>query len=238
MVAAPLESMSESVEPDLRALIAAPRYETRFRLGLLLQSQGFATVAAENASQILGAIARTPIDIAIVSLGLADASGAQLCEAIRRVRPNMPLFVLSDNPAEEEHIAVLEAGADDYLAESVGSRQLALRVRATMRRMGLGGTERLEHGGIVVDLASHRVFANGEEVSLTSTEYRLVLLFLRNPGRVFSRRHLLDNIWNMPSHIVTRTVDTHVKRLRHKLGTTGASIETVRGIGYRCGHAP
>jgi two-component system, OmpR family, phosphate regulon response regulator PhoB len=226
--------MNEGTEPERRALIAAPRYEARFKWALLLQSDGFGTVAVENASQILSTIARTPIDIAIVGLGLADASGAQLCEAIRRVRPNMPLFVLSDTPAEEEHIAVLEAGADDYLPANVGSRQLVLRVRAAMRRMGVTTAERLEHGGILVDVSSHRVFVAGEEIMLTSTEYRLVQLFLRNPGRVFSRRHLLDNVWNVPSHVVTRTVDTHVKRLRQKLGPSGNSIETVRGIGYRC----
>ena len=137
---------------------------------------------------------------------------------------------------ESDRLNGLVSEADDYMVKPFSMRELVLRIQAVLRRSKKsleGLTQRLEGAGVLVDEAAHRVYVSGVETSLTNTEYKLLVLFLRRPGRVFSRQQLLDQVWNMPGGLVTRTVDTHVKRLREKLGVTGSVIETVRSVGYR-----
>jgi two-component system phosphate regulon response regulator PhoB len=221
-------------ESDLRVLLVAPESESRRELENVLEEHGFGVISAGTGASAISLLDRHPIDIVVMSLTLVDMSGLALCAAVRKLRPTLPVLTLTRHAQDDEHNAAFEAGADDYIAEPVQSRLFILRARAALRRLGVGGPDRIQCAGITVDLAAHRVFVDETEIGLTSTEYRLVLLLIRSPGRVFSRRYLLDHIWNLPSHVVTRTVDTHVKRLRQKLGAAGSAIETVRGVGYRC----
>jgi two-component system phosphate regulon response regulator PhoB len=128
-----------------------------------------------------------------------------------------------------------ELGADDYVTKPFSPRELTLRVRAVLRRKGSGPelAESLQHGSLRVDPERHRCFIHDEEVELTAKEFDLLLRLMRRPGRVMTREQLLDEVWGSDITVTTRTIDTHMKRLREKLGDAAALIETVRGVGYR-----
>jgi two-component system phosphate regulon response regulator PhoB len=225
-----------------RVLIVEPDSELRDRLAADFQREGFSVELASTAYEGTLAMRRSPADALILALRLPDRAGLDLCRELRasKATRDVPILTLTDQTNEAEHVTALEAGADDYVIKPFSSRQIILRTKAVLRRSGVltVTAERIESGPISVDSSAHRVFLHGAEVPLTSTEYRLLLLLLRHPGRVFSRSELLDHVWNMPNRVVTRTVDTHVKRLRQKLRGAGSPIETVRNAGYRYGSPP
>jgi two-component system phosphate regulon response regulator PhoB len=250
---APPRPSSEPPEPEptssslarvstFRVLIVEPDSELKDRLTADFQREGFSVESAASAYEGTLAMRRSPADALILSLRLPDRPGLDLCRELRasKATRDVPILTLTEQTNEAEHVTALEAGADDYIIKPFSSRQIILRTKAVLRRSGVltVTAERIESGPISVDSSAHRVFLNGAEVPLTSTEYRLLLLLLRHPGRVFSRSELLDHVWNMPNRVVTRTVDTHVKRLRQKLRGAGSPIETVRNAGYRYGSPP
>jgi two-component system, OmpR family, phosphate regulon response regulator PhoB len=161
-------------------------------------------------------------------------------EVIRRIRrdPNfadVPIIVVSPDDDELHRVVAFELGVDDFLAEPVSVRELVLRVRAILRRARQEAgepSERIVLGSLVVDRSRHRVTVAGQDVDLTALEFRLLLDLARHPNRVQRRNELLERVWADPRG-ETRTLDTHVKRLRRKLGHAGSCIETVRGVGYR-----
>jgi two-component system phosphate regulon response regulator PhoB len=136
---------------------------------------------------------------------------------------------------ESDRVQGLEMGADDYVVKPFSVRELALRVKAVLRRMARDseGTGVLAAGSIKLDPARHEVTVSGTEVALTALEFRLLKTLLERPGRVQTREVLLSDVWGIEAEITTRTVDTHIKRLREKLGAAGDIIETVRGVGYK-----
>jgi len=161
-------------------------------------------------------------------------------EVIRRSRrepsvADVPIIVVSPDDDELHRVVAFELGVDDFLAEPVSLRELVLRVRAILRRTERDDTERRERivlGSLVVDGSRHQVTVEGRDVVLTALEFRLLLDLARHPNRVQRRNELLERVWSDPRG-ETRTLDTHVKRLRRKLGHAGSYIETVRGVGYR-----
>ncbi len=203
-----------------------------------LSKAGFETLVSDSGARAMRLISEARPDLIILDLMLPDIPGLDICRQVRQDEElrHTPILMLTAKGEESDRLAGLAEGADDYLVKPFSVRELILRVQAVLRRaqpVDPSPALQVQDGPIVIDEDAHRVYVAGEETTLTHTEYRLLVLFLRRPERVFSRRQLLDQVWNMPGNIVTRTVDTHVKRLREKLGEAGDCIETVRGVGYR-----
>ena len=175
-------------------------------------------------------------DLVILDLMLPDISGLDVCKEIRSnpVSKNTPILMLTAKGEEVDRILGFELGADDYLVKPFSLRELTLRVAALLKRNApLESDENIELGDLNIDLAAHRVFVESNEVTLTAKEFDLLVHLARHNGRVQTRDYLLEQIWGYSSDVTTRTVDTHIKRLRSKIGSFGNLIETVRSIGYR-----
>jgi two-component system phosphate regulon response regulator PhoB len=178
-------------------------------------------------------------DLMILDIMMPELNGLQLCR-IARSDPSMkdiPIIFLSARGEAEDRIKGLETGADDYLSKPFNAKELLLRIGNMLNRSG-GPVEasrqsRIEVAGVVIDEDLHELTVDGEPVVLTATEFRLLKLLMERKGRVQSREHLLVNVWHYDTDIETRTVDTHVRRVREKLGSYAHLIETVRGVGYR-----
>ena len=175
-------------------------------------------------------------DLVILDLMLPDISGLDVCKEIRSnpVSKNTPILMLTAKGEEVDRILGFELGADDYLVKPFSLRELTLRVAALLKRnVPVESDENIILGYLNIDLAAHRVFLETNEVSLTAKEFDLLVHLARHNGRVQTRDYLLEQIWGYSSDVTTRTVDTHIKRLRSKIGSFGNLIETVRSIGYR-----
>ena len=175
-------------------------------------------------------------DLVILDLMLPDISGLDVCKEIRSnpVSKNTPILMLTAKGEEVDRILGFELGADDYLVKPFSLRELTLRVAALLKRnVPVESDENIELGDLNIDLAAHRVFVENNEVTLTAKEFDLLVHLARHNGRVQTRDYLLEQIWGYSSDVTTRTVDTHIKRLRSKIGSFGNLIETVRSIGYR-----
>jgi two-component system phosphate regulon response regulator PhoB len=178
-------------------------------------------------------------DLLILDIMMPELNGLQLCR-LARSDPSMraiPIIFLTARGEAEDRVKGLEIGADDYIPKPFNIKELLLRVGNILKR-GQGPSEqrvasRIELGGVVMDEELHEVQVDGREVILTATEFRLLKLLMERKGRVQSRENLLVNVWHYDTDIETRTVDTHVRRLREKLGPYAHLIETVRGVGYR-----
>jgi two-component system phosphate regulon response regulator PhoB len=203
-----------------------------------LRGAGFETLLATTGEEALSVLRRRLPDIVLLDLMLPDLSGTEVCRQMKadpRTR-HVPVVMLTAKGEEVDRIVGFELGADDYVTKPFSIRELVLRLKSVLRRAGaVRAAERPPEsvGPIRVDVDAHRCFVDGVEVPLTALEFRLLTTFMARLGRVQSREQLLEDVWEMSSEIETRTVDTHVKRLREKLGSGRDLLETVRGIGYR-----
>lgn len=204
-----------------------------------LRGRGYEVQAINDPNLIMGLARSFQPDLVILDIMMPDLSGIQICRMLRadpKLKKVAVLF-LSARSEEGDRIQGLEVGADDYICKPFSNRELVLRVQSVMRRLGGGDGEDkgvvLQIGGIVLDVDHHRVTVHGAVLELTATEFKLLRVLMERKGRVQARDHLLLNVWNYETEIETRTVDTHVRRLREKLGSEASLIETVRGVGYR-----
>jgi two-component system phosphate regulon response regulator PhoB len=203
-----------------------------------LRAAGFETQLATTGEQALAHLRRHVPDLVLLDIMLPDVSGTEICRQIKsdpRTR-HVPVVMLTAKGEEVDRVVGFELGADDYVTKPFSVRELVLRLKAVVRRAGpTRSAERPAEaiGPIRVDVDAHRAFVDGAEVQLTPLEFRLLSTFMARVGRVQSREQLLEDVWEMSSELETRTVDTHVKRLREKLGSGRELLETVRGIGYR-----
>lgn len=211
-----------------------------------LEKEGYETREALTGTRALKSILKEPLpDLVLLDLMLPDMSGTEVCRRIRqdeRTR-HIPVIMVTAKGEEIDRVVGFEVGADDYVTKPYSVRELSLRIRAILRRAGADTQEevtgtRIEFGEIVVDTTAHRVTLNEEEVQLTALEFKLLTTFLMRKGRVQTREVLLNDVWGINANVMTRTVDTHVKRLREKLGEGGRYIETLRGVGYRFKTSP
>jgi two-component system, OmpR family, phosphate regulon response regulator PhoB len=213
-------------EPDLAELV-------RFHL----TKAGFATEVAHSGRAGLEAIRRARPALVVLDLMLPDLSGTDVCREVRadaKLR-DLPILMLTARAEEVDRVVGFELGADDYVTKPFSPRELVLRVRAILRRSE-GEPQKgvvFQRGALLLDLERHRCTANGAEVELTAKEFRLLEMLMSRPGHVMTRQRLLDDVWGSDITVTERTIDTHLKRLREKLGAAGESIETVRGVGYR-----
>jgi two-component system phosphate regulon response regulator PhoB len=203
-----------------------------------LRAAGFETILATRGEDALLALKRRVPDLVLLDLMLPDIPGTEVCRRIKSEArtKHVPVVMLTAKGEEVDRVVGFELGADDYVTKPFSVRELVLRLKAILRRAGGGKpVERPRElvGPIRVDVEAHRVFVDGVEASLTPLEFRLLSTFMSRLGRVQSREQLLEDVWEMSPEVETRTVDTHVKRLREKLGSGRDLLETVRGVGYR-----
>lgn len=203
-----------------------------------LQKESLPAVAVGSGAEALEAAQRLNPALVILDLMLPGMPGTEVC---RRLRDNpatatIPILMLSARSDEIDRVVGFEMGADDYVAKPFSTRELMLRVKAILRRAPTVAEERgsrVRRGRIQLDEGAHRIWVDQDEISLTATEFKLLVTLVRRPGRVFTRGQLLQEVWDMPPDLNTRTVDTHIKRLREKLGAAAGQVDTVRGVGYR-----
>ena len=203
-------------------------------LTLNLRKAGYrVSTAADGASGLQKARDNRP-DFIILDLMLPKMSGLEVCRILKSdtATAQIPILMLTAKAEEVDRIVGLEFGADDYVTKPFSPREVVLRIRAIFRR-GEKPDESLSAGPVSIDLARHQVRVNGKVVHLTSLEFKLLRTLMQRRGRVQDRDRLLNEVWGYEAVIDTRTVDTHVRRLREKLGKAGDAIETVRGFGYR-----
>lgn len=214
-------------EPDVTELVA---YH--------LKAKGFQVEVVNDPNSSIGLARSLLPDLVILDVMMPDLNGIQICRMLR-ADPKLnrvPVIFLTAKTEESDRVAGLEIGGDDYIAKPFSTKELVLRVQSILRRVAEGvpaAERRLQVGQIMLDAERHQVFVNGTLVELTATEFKLLHLLMERRGRVQTREHLLINVWNYEAEIETRTVDTHVRRLREKLGAEADWIETVRGVGYR-----
>lgn len=212
-------------------------------LAFNLEREGYTVRRAATGSQAVERAGESPLpSLILLDLQLPDFSGTEVCRRIRqdaRTR-NIPIVMLTAKGDEVDRIVGLEVGADDYVVKPFSVRELMLRVRAVLRRAQepTAPSDEIAFGELRLEPEAHRAWVGDQEVTLTALEFRLLEVLLAGRGRVQTRERLLDVVWNMPGDLTTRTVDTHVKRLRQKLGSAGRYVETVRGIGYRFSDSP
>jgi len=220
-------------------LVIEDEPDVRRALEVLLGRAGFAVVAAADGRAGLRAVHEHRPDLVVLDLGLPHLDGLEVLERLRDLS-DVPVLVLTARGLEADKVRGLHAGADDYLTKPFGSQELVARAQALLRRAGAGGARRptddtIDDGRVHIDLVGHRVQVGGRDVTLTATEYRLLVTLVRHPGQVLSPTQLLDQAWQDPSGIGTERVKFAVHRLRRRLGWDGADspIEAVRGFGYR-----
>ena len=216
-------------EPDLAALVA-----------FNLRQANFEVEIAPTGERALDLAARTTPHLIILDLMLPDISSVEVCRAVKRRTPAVPVVMLTAKKEESDRLAGFQSGAEDYIVKPFSVLELVLRVKAILRRAGVSGSEagNISFGTLMLDLAEHRCTVDGNEIPLTVLEFRLLQHLLSRLGQVQSRRQLLEEVWNLQGSLETRTIDTHINRLRQKLGQASDYLETVRGVGYRIRKLP
>ncbi len=213
-------------EPDIR--------ET---LSYNLTQEGFMVSEFPNAELCLETLKQTKPDLLILDLMLPGMSGLDLCKIIKNDSElkRLAIIILTAKGEEVDRIIGFELGADDYVTKPFSVRELILRVKVILKKQleTIADNELIEFGPIKLNLAAHEVLINDDEVILTALEFKLLKHLVKRRGRVQTRDQLLGDVWGYNSDVTTRTVDTHIKRLREKLGQFDDYIQTIRGVGYR-----
>ncbi len=206
---------------------------------MVLEGEGFRLLTAQNGRDGLRAVSEQKPDLVILDLILPDMDGLEICRKIRK-NPDVarvPILILSGKAEEVDKVVGLAVGADDYLAKPFGDKELVARVKALLRRSAAPPESKvIRAGAIELDSERYTVGVSGNPVALTSREFELLKALLYAKGRALTRDHLLETVWGRDRAIgiETRTIDVHIRSLRHKLGSEGRRILTVRNIGYRC----
>ncbi|MCH9686941.1 MAG: response regulator transcription factor [Deltaproteobacteria bacterium] len=204
-----------------------------------LEQEGFRpSVVASGAEALERIRSDQPPDLVVLDLMLPDIPGTEVCRQLRQgpETRRIPVLMLTAKTDPIDRVVGFEVGADDYVTKPFSVRELVLRIRAILRRSEAGAPaepESLRFGILKLDYEGHRVWVEGAEVVLTALEFRLLKTLVHRRGRVQTREVLLNHVWEMSGDVTTRTVDTHVRRLRKKLGAASIYIETLRGVGYR-----
>jgi two-component system phosphate regulon response regulator PhoB len=202
-----------------------------------LEKEGFSVITAANGQEALRLVRSQPPQAIILDLMLPEVDGLEVCRQIRRdeALSRIPILMLTAKGEEVDRVVGFELGADDYITKPFSPRELVLRVKAILKRSSPREepAKRISLGDLLIDLDRHQVWIGGQEVQLTFIEFGLLSALVGRRGRVQTRDRLLADVWNYEPDIDSRTVDTHIRRLRSKLGKWGEAIETVRGLGYR-----
>jgi len=224
-------------------LIVEDEKPIRDMIAFGLRRAGFTVSEAEDCSEARSRIADSRPDLLLVDWMLPDQSGLELTRSIKRNKEtqDLPVILLTARADEQDKVAGLEGGADDYVTKPFSPRELLARIQAVLRRTSpTASGEAIEAGALKLDPVSHRVIAGEQTVSLGPTEYRLLQFFMEHPERVYARSQLLDRVWGGNVYVEERTVDVHIRRLRKALEPFACDslVQTVRGSGYRFSTRP
>jgi len=226
-----------------RILIIEDEPDIRKTLEYNISREGYKVVSVSSLSEGKEQINSSDFSLILLDLMLPDGSGLDLCREIKSDKDKSltPIIILTAKDDEVDKVVGFELGADDYVTKPFSVRELILRIKAILKR-GESKKETLEvqrqFGELTMDIDSHEVFVNSEQIILTALEFRLLRQLVDRRGRVQSRDQLLSDVWGYSAEVTTRTVDTHIKRLREKLGTMGKYIQTIRGVGYKFSRTP
>ena len=222
-----------------RVLVIEDEPDIRKTIDYNLSKESYEVIQAASIEEGEKALASNKIDVIILDLMLPDGSGLTLCRDIKSEpsTKNIPVIILTAKTEEVDRVVGFELGADDYVTKPFSVRELILRVKAILKR---GASTEIKtdnvqdsFGELTLNYDEHQAYINNEEISLTALEFKLLKHLVNRKGRVQTRDQLLEDVWGYSSNVTTRTVDTHIKRLREKLGTVGEHIQTIRGVGYR-----
>lgn len=221
-----------------KVLVVEDHRDTRELIKYNLAAAGFDVAAAEDGQAGLNLAAAFKPDIILLDLMMPGMDGLEVCRQLKgdSKLSRIPVIMLTAKGEEIDKIVGLELGADDYVIKPFSPRELILRIKAVLRRSGApepDAPKAWERDGLNIDFEAHQISVDGEEVPLTATEFKLLTVLISGSGKVQTRDNLLDTVWDTHFEGYSRTVDTHVRRLRQKLGPYADWIETVRGVGYR-----
>ena len=200
-----------------------------------LTQAGFEVVTAENGRRALEVVHKHPPDLIILDLMLPDVDGMEVCRTLRQREDSrrIPIVMLTARSEEIDRVIGFELGADDYVMKPFSPRELVLRVKSIFRRMKAERSDMLRAGNIQIYPDRRQCFVRTTAIVLTAKEFDLLQELMRAQGNVLTRDVLMDKVWGYHGEATSRTLDTHVRRLREKLGSEGSHVETVRGVGYR-----
>jgi two-component system, OmpR family, phosphate regulon response regulator PhoB len=225
-----------------RVLIVEDEQDLAGLLDYNLKAEGHESEVATSGASALARARTWKPDLLLLDLMLPDISGHEVIRMLKAdpAHGRTAVVMVTARGQEQDRVLGLELGADDYVVKPFAVKELMLRVKAVLRRLAADteGTAVLRMGELELDASRHEVKVGGRPVVLTALEFRLLKTLLERPGRVQTREVLLSDVWGIQAEIMTRTVDTHIKRLREKLGPPGDRIETVRGVGYKLNPGP
>ena len=228
---------------SLKILIIEDEPDIRKNLEYNLSREGYSVLTAASIAEAEQLIYSNNLSLILLDLMLPDGSGLDLCKKMKSDPnvQNLPIIILTAKDDEVDKVVGFELGADDYVTKPFSVRELILRIKAVLKR-GDNKKDIVEidrqFGDLKIDIDSHEVYVDGDLVNLTALEFKLLIQLVDRRGRVQSREQLLADVWGYSAEVTTRTVDTHIKRLREKLGTMGKYVQTIRGVGYKFSRSP
>lgn len=220
-----------------RILVVDDEPDTVELLEFNLRNAGYETISAAEGAEAIRKARNTPVNLIVLDVMLPEMDGLEVCKLLRRdpATKKIPIIMLTAKAAEIDRVLGLELGANDYITKPFSPRELILRVRNVLSQPHEQETksEQMYFRELFIDVPKHVVTVEDKQVDLTATEFKLLALLAERRGRVQSREQLLHDVWEYDNIIDTRTVDTHMRRLREKLGNAARFLDTVRGVGYR-----
>ena len=226
-----------------KILIIEDEPDIRKTLEYNISREGYHVVSASSLLEAKSQIESDSFSLILLDLMLPDGSGLDLCREIKsdKEKSSVPIIILTAKDDEVDKVVGFELGADDYVTKPFSVRELILRMKAVLKR-GEKKPDNVEvqrqFGQLSIDTESHEVFVDNNEITLTALEFKLLCQLVDRRGRVQSRDQLLSDVWGYSAEVTTRTVDTHIKRLREKLGSMGKYVQTIRGVGYKFTRTP
>ena len=227
----------------MNILVIEDEPDIRKNLEYNLSREGFKVSTAGSLKDGFKSLDSNTYSLILLDLMLPDGSGLDLCKKIKSNSSleSIPIIILTARDDEVDKVVGFELGADDYVTKPFSVRELILRIKAILKR-GQPKKEVVEverqFGDLKIDIESHEVYVDDIQIDLTALEFKLLNQLVDTRGRVQSRDQLLEEVWGYSSEVTTRTVDTHIKRLRHKLGSMGKYVQTIRGVGYKFSRIP
>jgi len=225
-----------------KILLIEDEPDIRKTLEYNISREGYDVISASSLKEARDHLNLTSFSLVLLDLMLPDGSGLDLCREVKSDSEKMhiPIIILTAKDDEVDKVVGFELGADDYVTKPFSVRELILRIKAILKREVKKQNLEVhrQFGDLIIDSESHEVSLNGENITLTALEFKLLSQLVDRRGRVQSRDQLLSDVWGYSADVTTRTVDTHIKRLREKLGSMGKYVQTIRGVGYKFSRTP